>query len=159
MFISINIGQKQYKKNDIVISIKEIRNGYGFFTVGHEFTVIEKVPKYSSYRLIDNEHGIIIKAEPDWFTLKTEINEARRICVDINERHKALEFIKKYCSNRNYEWGDYDKYDTCILKKKYMDNVCNCEISCVNYVNKNKVDKDSFMKLYIRKLKIKEITK
>jgi hypothetical protein len=160
MFISINIEQKQYKKDDIVVSIKEIRNGYGFFTVGHEFTVIEKVPKYScySYRLIDNEHEIIIKADSDWFTLKTPIEETRQIYIDITERHKALEFIKNICPNRDYEYDRYDKYDTCTLKKKYK-SVCKCEISCVNYVNKSKIDESSFMKLYIRKLKIKKIIK
>lgn len=157
MFIPIDIGQKEYKKGDVVVSIKEIRTGYGFFTVGHEFTVMGKVPKYSSFRLTDNEHNIVIKTEPDNFTLKTDIDEARTICIDITEKRKAISFIKEHCSQQDFDFDEYDKYTSCKLKKGYSNNACTCKLSCIGYVNSEKIDKNDFMKIYLRKIKIKKL--
>jgi len=160
MFIPINIRHKEYKKDDIVVSIKEIVKGYGLFTIGHEFTVIEKVPRYSYYTLIDNENNIIIKKiEPKFFTFKTKINEAKQIYVDIFEKNKAIRFIQNNCPHKGHAYDDRDRYDSCELKNIYTGNECNCKLSCVYYIDKNKIDQNDFMKVYMRKIKIKDIIK
>jgi hypothetical protein len=87
------------------------------------------------------------------------MEEAKQIMVDINERQKALYFIKENCPKKGYGYDDRDRYDTCTLKKKYVGDECKCEITCVNYIDKSKIDNDNFMKVYIRKLKIKELKK
>jgi len=149
MFIPINIGQNEYKKNDIVVSIEKIENDYEFFTIGHEFIVIEKVPNYSLYKLIDSQNQIIINVDARFFTLKTEINEVRQIYIDIIEKDIAIKFIKDNCPHKG-------KYDTCKLKKyPYHYLPCECEISCVNHIDKKKINK--VMMAYIRKLKIKKL--
>ena len=161
MIVPINIAVREYQEGQKVLLIKELNCDYVMFTVGHEFTVIEKVPKYSSYRLIDNENDIIVKVEPNFFTLKTELKEAKRICIDIREKAKVIEFIKNHCPQKDYGYDDRDRYDTCKLKEYHWSGggACECKLSCINYIKKEDIDKDSFIKTYMRKIKIKEVTK
>lgn len=161
MIVPINIVVKEYHKDQKVLLIKELNCSYVMFTVGHEFTVIEKVPKYSCYRLIDNERNIIVKVEPNYFTLKTDIDVAKRICVDINEKRKTISFIKERCPHKGEGFYDRDTYESCQIKsnRSYQADECACGLSCINHIKKEDIDKNSFIKTYMRKIKIREVTK
>ena len=160
MFIPINIQKKDYQSGDKVILVKNIPCGYVMFTIGHELVVVEKVKNYSYYRLMDEETNTIIrKADPSEFTFKTSLQEAKQIYVDIKEKEKTIKFIQDNCPNRGKDSWDRDEYDSCKLIKNhsFSNNECYCKLSCINYIDRSIINKNSFIKVYMRRLKINKL--
>ncbi len=160
MIVPINIKKREYQPGDRVLLVKEISCGYVIFTIGHELTVLEKVKNYSYYRLKDEESGIVIgNVDPREFTLKTDLQEAKQIYTNIKEKAKVIKFIENNCPKRGRGFFDRDEYDSCTLlsNRSYGAVECVGKLSCINYVDKSKIDKDDFIKVYMRKIKINKL--
>lgn len=162
MIIPINTEIKNYKTGDKVTLVKEISCGYAMFTVGHELVVIEKIKDYSYYTLKDEENDIIItKIFPQFFTLKTDLIETKDIYMKKKNKKKFIDFIFNNCPHRGNDSWDRDEYVSCglMFNRSFGQNECKCKTSCINQIRQKDIDNDDFIKTYMRKLKIKEITK
>lgn len=156
MFVPINVDVNKYKKDDIVVNIEDIRITYGVFTVGHEFTVLE-YDKYGTYTLIDNELNILTKrVQYTKISLKIDYKKAKKIRDDRMDRINFKKFILKNCPNKEQRIDERDYYDACKIKNTYMSS-CKCELECIKYIDNKLINKNNFIKKYIRKLKLEKI--
>jgi hypothetical protein len=146
-----------FKKGDDVILIRQIIEPYAIFCVGHKFKVTGE--DGYGYTLID-EDGIKIKERGIDKSYITKVIGY----FDAKEQHESyieMEYIKKYiqqrCPNKTQEISDREYYDGCKLQtNRYIE--CNPTLNCLKYLEESEI-KDEKIKLYLRKLKIKDIKK
>jgi len=154
----IPIHNIQPKIGQTVVLIKEIQYDFVLFTKGHEFTVIKKTD--NGYLLKDIESDITIhRIDNNYFTLKTTYKEAKEAYIRKKEKQKVIEFIKSNCPHKDQDSYDRDIYDSCKLMKNvsFGNNECVCTLNCMTHIDKEKIDNDKFVKVYLRRIKINKL--
>lgn len=107
---NIIIGDKVILKEDISIS-------YGILTKGHILTVVEKTNEW--YNLID-DNGIILKnINKKLFNKLLSIGDAKTINEKNIKHYNLIKLIEKNCKQRTFNYDEYERYDSCKLKKKH----------------------------------------
>jgi len=165
MVIPIYLKPK-FKVGDIIISLFDINLEYYRFTPYHEFTIISHNDE-DGYTIKDNELGIELVVDSHYkknpihdllknFTIKTDLNTARKRSNYLNRKKNFIEFIRTNCPNLSYGYDEYERYETCKIKKGYC-NSCNISEDCICHISSDAVNKNSDVIKYIRDKKLKKI--
>jgi len=144
-----------YKKNDVVILLKDIGISYGIFTKGHLF-IIDGEDGYG-YIMKDIENDIVVKnIQCTDISLNITHRESKVLHIKRQEKYKLEEFCKKNCPNKEKLIDDRDYYDACKLGTGYI-NICKPKMECIIHIDDNIINKDDFMSGYLRRLKIDKL--
>lgn len=151
----------KFKEGDIIISLKDINYGFCVFTKKHEFTIKHiKSPYEINNKIIDNENGIEVSIGTlDDFTLKCDLNAAKKRFVYLNNNSYLSSFILKNCPNKDYSYEEYTRYDSCKIKSPYgYNDECIVDIEkCISHIPLSIVKKDEKILEILRLRKIKKI--
>lgn len=157
MLIPFDNYHKNFKEGDIVVLLKDYSCNYFIFTTGHEFTMISK-DKNNKYIMKDEISGIIVKnIEKEYITIKIDYKTARLLYTERTERYKFFDFIRSSCHHKETSYEDRDSYDSCKLMKSRYNNACKLSFECINHISKEKINKNDFILVYLRKHKIKKL--
>lgn len=162
MIIPFDKSKNSYDIGDKVTIIKSIQLDTCYVTEGHEFIIVddEKRKGYSNYyKLKDIDSDVILRTTSDNFKIKIDYHKSILISEKIKNKKKFIDFILKNCPNKYDKYDDREVYDACKLKKTSYGEVCQPCISCISYINKDKIKKDEFISSYLRGIKIKKIIK
>jgi len=154
----------KFEEGDIIISLTLIEFEYMIITPYHEFTITKiekKKNEYKKYYLIDND-GVVITHSPSGciendFTLKVELDCAKKRNNELNDDYKIYKFIKDNCPHKCDSWSDYSSYYRCKMKNIHDDDSCGVGLECINHIDNKIIQKDNFVLKYIRKRKIKKL--
>jgi len=155
----------EFKIGDIIISLEEIKTSYYIFTQYHEFTIIKdyQLPKgyEPAFDILDNEHGIELKNKSlRKFTLKVDLETAKKRDTYLNNEYNLKKFILKNCPHIHEEIDDRDYYDACkISGSNYRHDDCKYSSECIKYIDKDLIKKNKEISVYLRSKKIRNIEK
>lgn len=156
MIIPKDIRKNKFKNGDKVVLLKKIERNFYNITEGHEFVYLGK-DDYG-YILLDEETGIIIDHiySDSFLTLKLNYNQAKDIHKKIKDKNKLNSFILKNCPNKDISYHDRDEIDVCKINSN---RYCQPSLKCMEHISKDKYKNNTFVKNYIRNLKINNIIK
>jgi hypothetical protein len=156
--------KSEFEVGDIIISLEEIKTSYYIFSKYHEFTIIKDCQYTKGYTqsfdVVDNEHGVELKSQNvDKFTLKVDLETAKKRDTYLNNEYNLSKFILKNCPYKYKDIDDRDYYDACRLKVEYVFNTCEQSHSCIKYIDKELINKNKEISAYLRYKKMKNIEK
>ena len=138
------------KIGDTVLTTKLKDIYYCIITQGHEFIVIDT--NGGEFICEDKINNLKVNFSVIEITKKIDLEIAKKEYIFRRDFHIYTQEILEKCIQKDYEYSDYERYNTCKLGKGCY-NSCNPKLECAKHINK----KSKGLLKFLRKVKLEKI--
>jgi len=141
---------------DSVLLRQDYNLDCGTFTRGHLFTVLELLTD-GKVKVIDS-NNYILTLEKSMVNKNITFYEAKEIDKNNKEYQRVKRVIIDKCTQKDYSYDEYERFDTCKLKdnNRIYDKTCQPSLECIKYCDEKT---QNSLKVPLRSIKIKKLKK